>query len=454
MSLPIPMAPSAGTEPPPLLRSRCVPWALALALALAAVATPAPAQRVARVGDYIVAVVNSDLVTAFEVEQRMALVREQVGRTGARQPQDDALRKQVVDALIEDRVVVTFARENGPKVDEAELDRAVAAVAAQNQLSLEQLRDRLRSEGSDLGRFRSSLRDQILVERVREREVNGRIRITDADVDRLVEKRRADAAAEGELNIAQILVTVPDGAAPAQEQPRRERAEAALKRLKAGEDFAAVAREVSEDANREKGGEIGPKLASRLPDLFVDAVKTLAPGQSTPELVRSGAGFHILKLIARSEGQAFKTTQTRARHILLRPSERADAAALVQRMEGLRRQIDRRERRFEDVARELSEDGSGPNGGDLGWASAGTFVPEFEEALNKLDLNGLSEPVVSRFGVHLIQVLERRDVALDIREVRDQARNQLREQRFEAAFGEWARELRQRAYVELREPPL
>ena len=428
-----------------------------LGLALSAIAGQTLSQptgaRAVRNGDYIVAVVNSELVTAFEVEQRVNALRAEALRAGTPAPAEGSLRKQVLDALIDERVIVTYARDSSAKVDDAELDRAVANVASQNQMTADQLRERLRVEGTDFARFKGNLRDQMLIERVREREVLGRIRVTDGDIDLLVEKRRADAAGDVELNLAQILISVPEGATAAEIEARRLRAQAALVRLRAGDDFASVAKEMSEDGNRERGGEIGLRPARRLPDLFVEAVRAVKAGEFTVEAVKSGAGFHVLKVLQRSDGKAFQITQTRARHILLRPSERLGAPALVARLTQIRRDIERAERKFEDVARELSEDGTAAAGGDLGWSSPGGFVPEFEDAMNALPLDGMSPPVVTRFGVHLIQVLQRRDVALEPKEVREQARNVLREQKFEQAFAEWTKELRQRAYLEMREPP-
>lgn len=422
------------------------------ALAQAAAAEPAAA-RAPRNGDYIVAVVNSELVTAVEVEQRLRRVRADAQRSGTRLPDEGTLRQQVLDSLIDDRVQSTYAREAGARVDDVELDRAVANIASQNQLTPAQLRERVQADGMDYNRFRSNLRDQMLVERVREREVGGRIRISDVDIDRAVEQQRQEAASEQELNLAQVLVTVPEGASVAVTAERRARAERALARVRAGEDFATVARELSEDANRAAGGEIGRRPLRRLPDLFVEATRGLQAGQVVAQPVRSAAGFHVLKVLEREDGAAFKVTQTRARHILMRVSDRSSQQAVAGRLEQLRRQIERQERRFEDVAREVSEDGSAPQGGDLGWTSPGSFVPEFEDAMNGLQPGQISAPVVSRFGVHLIQVVERRSVTQDPKEVRAQARNMLREQRFEQAYLDWIKDLRLRAYIELREPP-
>lgn len=417
-------------------------------------AAPSPAGRsTARSGDYILAIVNQELVTAGEVNQRIERVRETASRAGNRLPPEDELRRQVLDALIEERVQITYARETGQKVDDLELDRAVSNVAVQNQITLAQLRERLRTEGVDYGRFRNNVRDQILVERIREREVQSRIRITDGEVDEVIAKQRAAAGGASQLNIAQILITVPEGATLAQATERRILADNALARVRAGESFEAVARQVSEDANRAQGGVIGMRAAERLPDVFVERVKNLKPGEVAPAVLRTGAGFHVLKLIERRDAGAFTITQTRARHILLRTSAQLSQEAAVRRLAGFKEQIAAGRSSFENLARQNSEDGSATSGGDLGWTSPGSLVPEFEEAMNALPLGGISDPVVSRFGVHLIQVVERRDTELDARAQRDQARNVLRERKFEEAYTEWLAELRARAYIEMREAP-
>ena len=447
------------THIPFIPRLRVAAVALAAAACLGAAPTAALAQTAGsasrsanRSADFIVAVVNTEAVTAVEVTQRIERLSAEAKRAGAPQPNADVLRQQVLDALIDERVQITFAREVGQKVDDADIDRAVANVAAQNQITVPQLRDRMRAEGMEMPRFRNNLRDQLMLERVREREVNARIRVSDADIDKLLDDYRAKAAGETQLNLAQILVTVPENASAELLAQRQARAEQAQARVRGGEDFTKVARDVSEDGNREAGGEIGMRPAGRLPDLFVDAVRGLAAGQVTAQPLRSPAGFHILKVLDRQEGNAFQITQTRARHILLR-SDNTQGAAVLRRMEDLRRQIERGDKKFEDLARAVSEDGSASSGGDLGWASPGQFVPEFEDAMVKLAPGGISPPVVSRFGVHLIQVLERRNTTPDPKEIRDQARTQLRETKFEQAYADWAKELRLRAYIELREPP-
>jgi peptidyl-prolyl cis-trans isomerase SurA len=439
---------------------------LLLRLVLAACATlgmlaPASAQRVAepRViatpGDYIVAVVNRDLVTAVELERRQALIRQSALRAGQPVPPPAVLREQALDSLIEERVIVTHARDLGWRIDETEIDRAVQSVAAQNQMTVDQLRERLQIEGLDMTRFRAQLRDQIAVERTREQEVVARIVVSEEDIDRALAAEREASRAVAEVNIAQILVAVPEGAEGTALAERRQRVEQVLARLRAGEDFAAVAREMSDDASRERGGELGMRPPERLPDLFVDAVRDLDVGQVAAEPVRSGAGFHVLKVVDRRTGAADGAiVETRARHILLRTSDQATPEQGARRLRELRRQIESGERTFEAVAREVSEDGSAAAGGDLGWFAPGMMVPEFEEPASRLAPGEISEPVLSRFGVHLIQVLERRRTALAPAQRREQVRGVLRERKFEQAFQDWVDELRARAYVEIRESDL
>jgi peptidyl-prolyl cis-trans isomerase SurA len=302
-------------------------------------------------------------------------------------------------------------------------------------------------------KFRDNVKDQLLVERVREHEVTNLIKVTDAEIDALVEARQAVSGAASEMEIAQILVTVPEGASPAIVEERRQRALGAMRRVRGGEDFAAVSREMSEDANHATGGDMGMRPASRLPDLFVTAVRPLKAGEIAPDLVRSGAGFHVLKLVDRKDVGAFTVQQVRVRHILLRPSAELSAAAATRRLAQFKIDIQNGSRTFEQLARANSEDGSAAQGGDLGWASPGQFVPEFEEAIAQLPINGLSDPITTRFGIHLVQVIDRRTITLDRKQQREQARNILREQKFDEAYAEWVRDLRARAYVEMRDPP-
>ncbi|MFM2065127.1 MAG: hypothetical protein RLZZ584_36 [Pseudomonadota bacterium] len=454
--------------PLPSARPAAVPRALVLAAALcvalgaggtawaqpATAPAPAPAPQAyvpeRRGGDYIVAVVNQELVTNAEVQQRVVRLVEE-SRRSRQPPSREELQRQLLDQLIDERAQLSYARETGTRVDELELDRAVANIAAQNQITTEQLRERLRKEGMDYQRFRGNLRDQVLLERVREREVQSRLRVSDTEIENWLQSERDKAGLANEYNIAQILIPVADGASPAETAERRAQAVRALQRLHGGEAFVALVKELSQ-GGKERGGELGLRPASRLPDVFVEAVRPLKAGEVAPQVLRTGAGFHVLKLIERKDA-GLSITQNRARHILLRPTNELSPELATRRLAAYKRDVEAGKARFDDLARRFSDDGSAPAGGDLGWAGPGQFVPEFEQALNELQPGGVSDPVVSRFGVHLIQLIERRRITLDAREQREAARNALREQKYEEAYNEWAREVRARAYVELREPP-
>ena len=406
-------------------------------------------------GDFIVAVVNQELVTAIEIEQRLARVRDNAARAGQRLPPESVLRKQILDGLIDERAQMAYARENGPRIDDAELDRAVANVAAQNKVTMAQMREQLAREGIDFARFRKNVREQMLVEKVRDREVQSRIRITDADIDALLAKQRADNAAAPSYNLSQILIPVPENASEAEVARLKGRAEAALARIRGGEAFEAVGRDVvAGDADKASSGELGMRPVDRLPDAFIEHVHGLSSGQTAITVLRTGAGFHLLKVVERRDAQAFSLIETHARHILLRPNAQLDQAAVIRQMIEMKAQIVTGAATFEALAKERSEDGSAAQGGDLGWAMPGTFVPEFDDAMTALPVGEVSDPVISRFGIHLIQVIDRRQAALDTRQEREQARNVLREKKFDEAYAEWNRELRQRTYIEMREPPL
>jgi len=407
----------------------------------------------AKSADYIVAVVNSESVTDNEVKFRVAKMQQESIEKGGTQPTPGELRKQALDALVEERVLVTYARENGVKVDDAEVDRAIGNIASSNKMSSEQLRERLRQQGVDFNTFKSGIRDQITIERIREREVVAHIRVSDGEISDYISKMRGGHTAAAQINIAQILINVPDKSTPAVEAERKARAELALARVNNGEPFEQVAREMSEDSNKAKGGEMGSRAVDKYPDLFANAVANVKVGGVTG-LVRSGAGFHILKVISRGEESGLTVTQTRVRHIVLRPSAQLGIDAVERRILEFRQQIASGAKTFEEIARQYSEDGSAQAGGDLGWASPGSFVPEFEEAMDKLPIAGLSGPVRSRFGVHLIQVLDRRDSTIDPKQLREQATNALKEQKFDPAYSEWVADLRAKAFIEYRDAPV
>lgn len=414
-----------------------------------------PAQRAAasRTADYIVAVVNSEPITNHEVNARRERVEAQLARQGA-MPEPNEVLREVLDRLILERAQLQLARSLKIQPDEAAVDQAVASVARQNQLSIEGLKGRLSAEGVDYTTFRNNLRDELTLVRLREREVETRVRVSEAEIDQFLRERNAaNSNAPLLVNLAQILVAVPENATPQQVAQLQAKAQAALARVRAGEAFAKVATEVSDAPDRAAGGELGLRPVERLPSLFVDATAQLAPGGLAGP-VRSGAGFHVLLLIEKRRAVANMTTvQTRARHILLRPSPQLSEQAIRTRLSDIRRRVETGQADFAELARSTSQDGSAAAGGDLGWASPGMFVPEFEEAMNALAPGQMSQPLLSRFGVHLIQVMARREVPLTEREQRELARNALQERKAEEAVAQWLQDVRGRAYVEMREPP-
>ncbi len=401
--------------------------------------------------DYIVAVVNQEPITHTDVDRRVARIMQTAG-SNAQLPPAEVLQQQVLDALIDERVQLQHARSVGLTVSDPEVDEAIANIAAQNQINLSELRQRMKSDGLDYDRYRNSLREQMMLERVRAREVNARIQVSDADIAAFA----AQAAASGrdvDLNLAHILIGVPEGASAERVRQLAQKAEDIRYRAAIGANFAQMAKEFSDDAGtRNQGGTFGMRPASRLPQLFTDAVKDLKVGD-VAKVIRSGAGFHVVKLIERENASKASYTQQRARHILLRTSPEMNLKAARERVAEIRKQIVGGQASFAQMARQHSEDGSATKGGDLGWAAPGQFVPEFEKALLALQPGQVSEPVVSRFGVHLIQLIERREVQLTEQQQRDAARSVLREQRFEAAYDDWARELRGAAFIEMRDAP-
>ncbi len=406
----------------------------------------------ARPADHIVAVVNSEPITNNDVRARMARIEVPPGTA---LPPPDELARQVLERLITERTQLQHAAEIGLRVDDAAVNQAEATIAARNQIDVATLHARLREMGLEPSRFREDLRRDILLQRVRESQVDRLVRVTERDIDdHLRERQNTTDLSQIELNLAQVLVQVPENADAAMVARLQARAADLARRARSGEDFGALAKSSSDAPERASGGLLGLRTADRYPSLFVNATRSLKVGGVT-EPVRSPAGFHILKVVEKRVSGLPEThiTQTRARHILLRPGPQGDEATARSRLAELRQRVLSGQASFESLAREHSQDGSAAAGGDLGWARPGQFVPEFEQVMNRLEPGQVSEPVVSRFGVHLIQVVERQQVELSTREQREWVRAVVRERKAEDAYADWVRELRARAYVEYREPP-
>jgi len=423
-------------------------------------AGPASAQTAAagstpmRAADYIVAVVNSEPITNGDVNrQRQRLEREAEG--APQRPTREELTRLALEQLINRKAQAQEARDSGVRIDDDLVDQTEQNIAASNQISREEFRRRLQAQGLDPKVFREELREQLLVQRLRDRELQSRVRVSELEVEQyLRDQAQTQRQQPAEINLAMVLIAVPENASPEQVGQLQDRARMVADRARRGEDFAGLVRTYSQAFDRDaNAGVLGLRPEDRYPELFVEAAKRLKTGEVT-DPVRSGAGFHVLKLLERREaGAALTITQTRARHILLQPGPQMNREQAVARLAEVRRQIAAGQKGFAAAAREMSQDGSAEQGGDLGWASPGMFVPEFEQAMNALQPGQLSQPLVSRFGVHLIEVTERREQTLSPAEQREIARQALREKKQEEAIVDWAQEVRGRAYVEMREPP-
>ena len=421
-------------------------------LLLLAVLLPlaASAQGVALV-DRIVAVVNKDVITATELDDAVAAAERQLRRQGTRLPDRALLERQMLERLIIDKAQLQLARDTGLRVDEVQLDRAVQRVAQNNKLSLADFRAALERDGVAFQAWREELREQMLLNRLREREVEDKIQVSDTEIDLFLAELKARPDTRVEYQVAHILVRVPEQSAPERIEAARARAQKALAEARTGADFASLAASYSDAPDALQGGALGWRSHERLPELFSGALAALQPGE-TSEVLRSPAGFHILKLLDR-RGQALDgapVAQTRMRHILIRANEAMSEGEALRRLNDLRNRIISGAADFAEMARVHSGDATAARGGELDWVYPGDTVPEFERAYRELKIGEVSQPVRTPFGYHLIQVLERRSADMSPDRRRLQARQVLRERKADDAYQEWLRQLRDTIYVELR----
>jgi peptidyl-prolyl cis-trans isomerase SurA len=400
--------------------------------------------------DRVVAVVDNDVITYNELQQHVQAVLGQMEKQGGELPPRDVIEKQVLERLITDRLQLQLAAQTGLRVDDTQLDKTIDRIAEQNKLSTPEFREALEKEGISYRKFREDIRGEILRARLRDREVDSHISVTEDEIDNYLTTQASRGESQDEFEIAHILIRTPEAGSPEELQKLHAKADEALKKLQAGEDFSKISASYSDAPNALEGGAIGWKTSSQLPELFYDALKTMAPGSYTP-ILRSPNGFHILKLVNRRGGSSpLLVQQTHARHILIKPSELVSDADAKHRMDDLKERLDNGGAKFEDLARQYSEDGTASNGGDLGWVNPGDTVPEFEKAMNALKPGEISEPIHSPFGWHIIQVLERRNQDMSKESARMKARQEIKTRKSDEAFQEWLRELRDRAYVEYR----
>ncbi|HUQ74332.1 MAG TPA: peptidylprolyl isomerase [Burkholderiales bacterium] len=399
--------------------------------------------------DRIVAVVNKEVITFSELNEAVGMAERQLRRQGTAAPERGVLERQMLERLILDKAQLQLARDTGVRIDELQLDRAVERIAQSNKMTLPDFRKALESDGVAFDTFRNDIRQQMLMARLREREVDNRIQVTDTEVDLFLEQMKTRP--EGtEYDIAHILVRVPEQASPERLRDARSRAEQALADARGGSPFARVAASFSDAPDALQGGALGWRAHERLPELFANALATMQPGELSPVL-RSPAGFHVLKLIdRRGAGAQAPVRQTRIRHILVRTNEVVSESEARRKLLDLRQRILSGAADFAELARANSDDGTAARGGELDWVYPGDTVPEFERAYEDLQVGELSQPVQTPFGYHLIQVMERRSSDVSPERRRLQARQVLRDRKADEAYTEWLRQVRDQTYVELR----
>jgi peptidyl-prolyl cis-trans isomerase SurA len=401
--------------------------------------------------DRIIAVVNDDVITRHELDDRIDTVVHQLNKQGTPLPAPEVLRKQILERMVIDMLQMQFAKETGVRVDDAQLDKALQRIAQENNIaSLADFRAKLEQEGVDFKKFREEIRDEIIASRLREREVDSKIVISDNEIDNYLTTQAKLPGRNEEYQLAHILVLVPEQASAEKIQASRERADQALAQLQGGAEFAQVAAGSSDAKDAMQGGALGWRSTDKIPSLFLDALQKMHPGEVSPVL-RSPNGFHIIKLLdKRSKDAPVMVTQTHVRHILIKTSEAVPENEAKSRLLEIKKRLDAGED-FAELAKRYSEDGSAAQGGDLGWISPGETVPDFENAMNALKDGQISDAVQTGFGWHLIQVLGRRNADVSEEQKRQQARAAIHAFKSDEAYQDWLRQLRDRAYIEYRQ---
>ena len=399
--------------------------------------------------DRIVAIVDQTVVTEQELESRIATVTAQFKKQGTELPAENILRKQILERLITDTLQIQYAAQTGLKVDDNQLDKTIERIAEQNQMTLTEFSEALAKDGVSMRKFRSDIRNEITIARLREREVDGRVNVSESEIDNFLTSQAANNENQDEFEISHILIRTPEEGATEDVQKAKAKVDTAVNELNTGKSFAKVSASFSDAPNALEGGNLGWKSGAQMPALFLDALKTMQIGDISPPL-RSPNGFHVLKLTNKRGGNSpLVIQQTHSRHILIKLSEIMSEKEGKLKMDNIKERLDNGEK-FEVLARQYSEDSTASNGGDLGWVNPGDTVPQFEKAMNELKDNQISQPIRTQFGWHIIQVIERRSQDMSKEAARLKARQEIRAKKADEAYQDWIRELRDRAYVELR----
>ena len=399
--------------------------------------------------DRIIAVVDQSVITEQELIDRTRTVKAQLEKQGTQLPPDNVLERQVLERLIADSLQLQMAAQIGVKVDDTQLDKTIERIAEQNKMSVEEFRVMLEKDGVPLRKFREDIRSEITIARIREREVDNKLNISEGEIDNYLTTQANRGEEQDEFEISHILIRTPEDASPEDLEKAKIKTQQALKQLADGISFSQVSASLSDTPNALEGGSMGWRSGAQLPALFLEMLKPMQKGEVSKP-IRSPNGFHILKVNDRRGGtSSLVVGQTHARHILIKLSEVVSEKDAKRKMDGIKERLDNGGK-FEELARQYSEDGSANNGGDLGWVNPGDTVPPFEKAMNDLGLGEISEPVLSPFGWHVIQVIERRQQDMTKEASRLKARQEIRARKSEEAYQDWIREMRDRAFVELR----
>ena len=424
--------------------------ALLIALFLFSSATLADQAKPAEIVkmDRIVAIVDQVVITENELADRVKTVTAQLEKQGTELPPPEILEKQILERMINDRLQLQFAAQTGLKIDDNQLDKTIERIAEQNKMDIPSFKKALLEDGIQYRKFREDIRNEITLARLREREVDNRINITESEIDSFIAMQAASNSSD-EFEISHILIRAGEDTTPEYLKKLRTKAEDALAQLQAGKDFAKISASFSDAPNALEGGSLGWKNGSQIPALFLEALKPLKAGELSP-ILRSPNGFHILKVTNRRGGSSpLVISQTHVRHILIKLSEIVSEKDAMARMVNIKERLDHGDK-FEDLARQFSDDGSTKSGGDLSWVNPGDTVPEFEKAMNALAPGETSGIIKTQFGLHILQVIERRNQDMSKEAARIKARQEIRARKSDEAYQDWVRELRDRAFVELR----
>ncbi len=399
--------------------------------------------------DRIVAVVEEDVIMESELEEHMQRVRLQLRQQGTPMPPTAVLERQVMERLVLEKIQLQVAGHSGVEVTEEALDRAISDIASRNELSIDQFKQILASEGYEFERFREQIREEITIAKLRKSEVDNRVKVRDSEIENYLRNESGVGGDDLEYRLSHILIATPPGSSESEVRAARAKAEEALARIEQGEDFRAIAISMSDGQQALDGGDLGWRSGSEIPTLFADSVSTMDVGESS-SIITSPSGFHIVMLADKRSGDKIMVEQHRTRHILIKPSELVTRDQALNRVRQLRLRLEAGAD-FAQLARTNSDDrGSALEGGDLGWVTKGRMVPEFEEVMLAIDVGEISVPFESEFGFHILQVTERRlhDGTEEVRRAR--ARNAIRQQKIDEKRQSWLRRLRDEAYVEYR----